>query len=118
MIRVGIAMLIFAARVHVPVARQGYGTRYDSGYFIAVLCVYQLTLQQNWYSQAVLIPQLCATTCLLLKGANLTASQQAGCERIPRRAYDLRDGSYGTGGNLTGANVRQLLEMRESATTD
>ncbi|KAG8405083.1 hypothetical protein J3459_022258 [Metarhizium acridum] len=59
----------------------------------------------NWYSQAILIPQLCSTACLLLTDANLTKDTTAGCERIPRRAYDLRDGVYGSGGRLTGSNV-------------
>ncbi|OAQ80852.1 polysaccharide lyase family 8 [Purpureocillium lilacinum] len=66
----------------------------------------------NWYGQAILIPQLCSTACLLLKDANLTESQNAGCARIPRRSYDLRDGSYGTGGKLTAANV--VLVMQNS----
>ncbi|OAQ70801.1 polysaccharide lyase family 8 protein [Pochonia chlamydosporia 170] len=68
---------------------------------------------QNWYGQAILIPQLCSTTCLLLKDANLTKDQSAGCERIPRRSYDLRDGVYGTGGRMTGANA--VLVMQNSA---
>ncbi|KAJ6440589.1 polysaccharide lyase family 8 [Purpureocillium lavendulum] len=66
----------------------------------------------NWYGQAILIPQLCSTACLLLKDANLTESQSAGCARIPRRSYDLRDGSYGSGGKLTAANV--VLVMQNS----
>ncbi|KAK2606010.1 hypothetical protein QQS21_003527 [Conoideocrella luteorostrata] len=57
--------------------------------------------------------ELCASTCMLLKNANLTTSQKAGCERIPRRAYDLRDGVYGTGGRMTGANA--VLVMQNSA---
>lgn len=64
---------------------------------------------QNWYGQSILIPQLCSTACLLLKDANLTASQREGCIRIPKRAYDLRDGIYGTGGRMTGANVRSRI---------
>ncbi|KAL7973172.1 family 8 polysaccharide lyase, partial [Trichoderma sp. SZMC 28014] len=68
----------------------------------------------NWYDQAILIPQLCSTACLLVKDANLTETQQAGCERIPYRAYALRDGTYGTGGKMTGANV--VLIMQNSVT--
>ncbi|KAG8419582.1 hypothetical protein J3458_004439 [Metarhizium acridum] len=67
----------------------------------------------NWYSQAILIPQLCSTACLLLTDANLTKDTTAGCERIPRRAYDLRDGVYGSGGRLTGSNA--VLVMQNSA---
>lgn len=64
---------------------------------------------QNWYGQTILIPQLCSITCLVLKNANLTESQRDGCIRIPKRSYDLRDSTYGTGGRLTGANVRFVL---------
>lgn len=60
---------------------------------------------QNWYGQAILIPQLCSTTCLLAKDGDLTEEQRAGCERIPLRSYVLRDERYGTGGYMTGANV-------------
>ncbi|EFY99471.2 glycosaminoglycan (GAG) polysaccharide lyase [Metarhizium robertsii] len=67
----------------------------------------------NWYGQAILIPQLCSTACLLLKDANLTKDMTAGCERIPRRSYDLRDGVYGSGGRMTGANA--VLVMQNSA---
>ncbi|KAL6863621.1 polysaccharide lyase family 8 protein [Trichoderma novae-zelandiae] len=66
----------------------------------------------NWYDQAILIPQLCSTTCLLVKDGNLTETQRAGCERIPYRAYALRDGTYGTGGRMTGANM--VLVMQNS----
>ncbi|KAL1873622.1 hypothetical protein VTK73DRAFT_809 [Phialemonium thermophilum] len=66
----------------------------------------------NWYDQAILIPQLCSTACLLVKSANLTESQRAGCKRIPDRAYQLRDQSYGTGGFMTGANA--VLVMQNS----
>lgn len=59
----------------------------------------------NWYDQSILIPQLCSISCLILKDAPLSESQRAGCQRIPKRAYDLRDGTYGTGGKLTAANV-------------
>ncbi|KAH6609841.1 polysaccharide lyase family 8 [Trichoderma cornu-damae] len=68
----------------------------------------------NWYDQAILIPQLCSTACLLVKDANLTDTQRAGCERIPHRAYALRDGTYGTGGRMTGANM--VLVMQNSVT--
>ncbi|KAF3070004.1 Chondroitinase-AC [Trichoderma lentiforme] len=68
----------------------------------------------NWYDQAILIPQLCSTACLLVKDANLTETQRAGCERIPNRAYALRDGTYGTGGRMTGANM--VLVMQNSVT--
>ncbi|ETR98059.1 polysaccharide lyase family 8 protein [Trichoderma reesei RUT C-30] len=68
----------------------------------------------NWYDQAILIPQLCSTACLLVKDANLTETQRAGCERIPYRAYALRDGTYGTGGRMTGANM--VLVMQNSVT--
>ncbi|CEJ80059.1 hypothetical protein VHEMI00264 [[Torrubiella] hemipterigena] len=66
----------------------------------------------NWYGQTILIPQLCSITCLVLKNANLTESQRDGCIRIPKRSYDLRDSTYGTGGRLTGANV--VLVMQNS----
>ncbi|KAG9240025.1 polysaccharide lyase family 8 protein [Calycina marina] len=59
---------------------------------------------QNWYDQAILIPQLCSYTCLLIKDANLTDTQLAGCERIPLRSYVLRDEAYGSGGNLAGTD--------------
>ncbi|KAL7936407.1 polysaccharide lyase family 8 protein [Trichoderma chlorosporum] len=68
----------------------------------------------NWYDQAILIPQLCSTACLLVKDANLTDTQRAGCGRIPYRAYALRDGTYGTGGRMTGANM--VLVMQNSVT--
>ncbi|KAG9240474.1 polysaccharide lyase family 8 protein [Calycina marina] len=65
---------------------------------------------QNWYDQAILIPQLCSLTCLLIKDANLTDTQLAGCERIPLRAYDLTDMSYGNGGYLTGSNAVNVMQ--------
>ncbi|KND87076.1 Chondroitinase-AC [Tolypocladium ophioglossoides CBS 100239] len=64
----------------------------------------------NWYGQAILIPQLCSTACLLLKDAKLSEKQLAGCERIPGRAYDLRDGKFGTGGYMTGANAVLIMQ--------
>nr|7R2X_A Chain A, Mannuronic acid specific lyase [Paradendryphiella salina]7R2X_B Chain B, Mannuronic acid specific lyase [Paradendryphiella salina] len=64
---------------------------------------------QNWYCQAILIPQLVSHTCLLVKDADLSEEQLAGCERIPGRAYDLRDGDYGHGGDLTGSNAVNVM---------
>ncbi|KAK5996848.1 Chondroitinase-AC-like protein [Cladobotryum mycophilum] len=66
----------------------------------------------NWYGQGILLPQLVSQACLLVKDGNLTESQRAGCERIPRRAYDLRDQPFGTGGYMTGSNM--VLVMQNS----
>ncbi|KJZ78676.1 hypothetical protein HIM_02067 [Hirsutella minnesotensis 3608] len=66
----------------------------------------------NWYDQVILIPQLCSTTCLLLKDAELPPKIAEGCQRIPRRAYDLMGGKYGTGAYMTGSNA--VLVMQNS----
>lgn len=82
---------------------QDFGTQYVISHtpFVA-----RTDMTQNWYDQSILIPQLCSISCLILKDAPLSDTQRAGCERIPKRAYDLRDGVYGSGGRMTGANVR------------
>lgn len=67
---------------------------------------------QNWYGQAILIPQLSSTACMLVKDAYLTEEQRAGCIRITQRSYDRIDGTYGTGGRLTAANVSRSCKLR------
>ncbi|KAJ4144516.1 hypothetical protein LMH87_003397 [Akanthomyces muscarius] len=68
----------------------------------------------NWYDQAILIPQLSSTACLLARDGNLSEEQQEGCIRLTRRTYDNIDLSYGTGGNLTAANIVLVLQSAVS----
>ncbi|KAJ3473106.1 hypothetical protein NLG97_g10515 [Lecanicillium saksenae] len=68
----------------------------------------------NWYGQAILIPQLSSTACLLAKDGNLSQEQREGCIRLTRRTYDNIDSSYGTGGVLTAANIVLVLQSAVS----
>ncbi|KAJ2965504.1 hypothetical protein NQ176_g10584 [Zarea fungicola] len=68
----------------------------------------------NWYGQAILIPQLSSTACLLVKTGNLSQSQRDGCIRITQRTYDNLGKSYGTGGVLTAANIVLVLQSAVS----
>ncbi|XWW94859.1 hypothetical protein V2A60_002808 [Cordyceps javanica] len=68
----------------------------------------------NWYGQAILIPQLSSTACLLARDGNLSREQREGCIRLTKRTYDNIDQSYGTGGTLTAANVVLVLQSAVS----
>ncbi|KAM3499288.1 hypothetical protein MY10362_007447 [Beauveria mimosiformis] len=68
----------------------------------------------NWYGQAVLIPQLSSTACLLARDGHLSQEQRQGCIRLTERTYDNIDRSYGTGGTLTAANIVLVLHSAVS----
>ncbi|KAM3453406.1 hypothetical protein MY3296_003814 [Beauveria thailandica] len=68
----------------------------------------------NWYGQAVLIPQLSSTACLLARDGHLSQEQHKGCIRLTERTYDNIDRSYGTGGTLTAANIVLVLQSAVS----
>ncbi|OAA69683.1 polysaccharide lyase family 8 protein [Cordyceps fumosorosea ARSEF 2679] len=68
----------------------------------------------NWYGQAILIPQLSSTACLLARDGSLSQEQREGCVRLTKRTYDNIDLSYGTGGNLTASNVVLVLQSAVS----
>lgn len=64
----------------------------------------------NWFGQVILMPQLVSTACVLVQPANLTQTQYDGCVRIPKRAYDVRDGTTPGVGRLTGANTVSVMQ--------
>ncbi|KAM3505998.1 hypothetical protein MY11210_007736 [Beauveria gryllotalpidicola] len=68
----------------------------------------------NWYGQAILIPQLSSTACLLARDGHLSQEQHKGCVRLTERTYDNIDRSYGTGGTLTAANIVLVLQSAVS----
>ncbi|ATY64353.1 polysaccharide lyase family 8 [Cordyceps militaris] len=101
-------------RVHwaAHVERQGYGTPQVS-HHVSIIRGKILT-SLGWIRTAILIPQLSSTACLLARDGPLSQDQRDGCIRLTKRTYDNIDLSYGTGGNLTAANVVLVLQSAVS----
>ncbi|KAL0951141.1 hypothetical protein HGRIS_007876 [Hohenbuehelia grisea] len=98
----------------------------DSGGQAACPCGTPGFWNTNWYSNIILIPGLCAQTCLLL-GDTLTEHQLNKCTQITGRAYGTFDHNINGVGSLTGANTldvakigidQGLLTMNESLVAD
>ncbi|KAM3461767.1 hypothetical protein NHJ6243_004701 [Beauveria neobassiana] len=57
---------------------------------------------------------LSSTACLLARDGQLSQEQHKGCIRLTERTHDNIDRSYGTGGNLTAANIVLVLQSAVS----
>ncbi|KAI0094643.1 polysaccharide lyase family 8 protein [Irpex rosettiformis] len=82
----------------------------DSGGTSACPCGTPGLWNTNWFSNIILIPNLVAQTCLLVKD-NLTVTEHGNCTHFTSRTYGTFDHNVNGLGTLTGANLLDVARI-------